>query len=127
MAESLPLPNKPRATPAAKVTANERARQFPSDHYKDGGKLFCRFCEHSLDFVRINTIKEQLVSQKHKRNKDTKEAGSSQPVQHTLTVVTKSKYLREFILDFIKMCTVDDIPLEKAEIMVPFRKLFIFY
>ena len=113
MAERLPLPNEPRATPVTKVTAKERARQFSSDLYEDGGTLFCRFCEHSLDFVRINTIKDHLVSQKHKRNKYKKEVGSSQLVQHTLTVVTKSKYLREeFILDFIKMCTVTDIPLK---------------
>ena len=125
MAERLPLPNKPRAIPVAKVTTKEQARQFSSDFYENGGTLFCRFCEHSLDFVRINTIKDHLVSQKHNRNKDKKEAGSSQPVQHTLT---KSKYLREeCILDFIKMCTVADIPLEKADKMVPFLKLFLFY
>ena len=122
MTERLPLPKKSRATPVAKVTAKERARQFSSDLYEDEGTLFCRFCDHSLDFVRINTIKDHLLLQKHRRNKDKKEAESSPPVQHTSTAVTKSKDLREeFILDFIKMCTVAaDIPLEKVEIMVPF-------
>ena len=52
-----------------------------------------------------------------------KEADSSssgrKPV--TLTILVKSKYLREeFVLDLIKMSTMVDIPLEKEERMRPF-------
>ena len=39
----------------------------------------------------------------------------------TLSTILKSKDLREgFILDYLKMCTVADIPLEKTESMRPF-------
>ena len=57
---------------------------------------------------------------------DLKEAecsGEAGPVQITLRSAIKSKDLREeFILDFIKMCTVADIPLEKTENMMPFLR-----
>ena len=58
--------------------------------------------------------------------KDLKEAESSGvagPVQITLRTAIKSKDLREeFILYFIKMCTVADIPLQKTEKMMPFLR-----
>ena len=130
MAEGLPPPAKKgragRAAPVAKITAKERVKQFPTELYEDSGILFCRFCDHSLDFIRLDTIKDHFKSKKHKMRKDLKEADSSGvagPVQVTLTTVIKSKDLREeFILDFIKMCTVADIPLEKTEKMMPFFK-----
>ena len=58
MAESLPPPAKKRAAPLAKVTAKERVKQFPAELYEDGGVLFCRFCDHSVDFVQLDTIKD---------------------------------------------------------------------
>ena len=128
MAESLPPPAKKRAAPLAKVTAKERVKQFPAELYEDGGVLFCRFCDHSLDFVRLDTIKDHFKSKKHRMRKERKEAESSSdvgpgPVQRTLTTISKSKDLREdFILDFLKMCTIADIPVEKTEKMMPFLR-----
>ena len=128
MAESLPPPAKKRAAPLAKVTAKERVKQFPAELYEDGGVLFCRFCDHSLDFVRLDTIKDHFKSKKHRMRKERKEAESSSdvgpgPVQRTLTTICKSKDLREdFILDFLKMCTIADIPVEKTEKMMPFLR-----
>ena len=36
-----------RCTPLARVTAEDRAKQFKTELYADGGVLFCRFCDHS--------------------------------------------------------------------------------
>lgn len=128
MAERLEPPaKKGKVARATKATAKERVKQFPTELYEDGGVLFCRSCCHSLDFTRIDTIKDHLKSKKHKTRKEEKEAASSSSTgelrQRTLTTVARSKDLREeFILDFLKMCTVADIPLEKTEKMMPFLK-----
>ena len=96
---------KHRASPVARITAKERVKQFPTELYEDGGILFC-FCDHSIDLVRVDTIKDHLKSKKHKQRRDIKEAessGETRPVQVTLTAISKSKDVREeFILDFIK-------------------------
>ena len=115
-----------RAAPVAKIMANERVKQFPMELYEDSGIPSCHFCDHSLDFIRLDTIKDHFKSKKNKMRMDLKEAESSGvagPVQVTLRTAIKSKDLREeFILNFIKMCTVADIPLEKPEKMRPFLR-----
>lgn len=117
-----PAKKSRRSAPVSRVTAEERAKQFSSELYAEGGILFCKFCDHSLDFVRVDTIKDHLKSKKHLRRKDSKEATSSSAAkQLTIKTVIKSKDLREeFVLDFIKMATMADIPLEKVEKMKPF-------
>ena len=85
--------------------------------------MFCKFCDHSVDCIRVDMIKDHLKSKKHLKKKDLKEAGCSGSGirQVSLTTITKSKDLRkEFVLDFIKMSTMADIPLEKVEKMRPF-------
>ena len=84
---------------------------------------FLQICDHSVDYVRVDTIKDHLKSKKHRQRKDLKEAdtSSSGRKQVTLTTLVKSKDLREeFLLHFIKMSTMVDIPLEKVERMRPF-------
>ena len=118
-----PTKKRRRGANAPRVTAEERAKQFSEDLYADGGVLFCKFCDHSVDCIRVDTIKDHLKSKKHLKKKDLKEAGSSGSGirQVSLTTITKSKDLREeFVLDFIKMSTMADIPLEKVEKMRPF-------
>ena len=116
-----------RSAPLTRLTAEERAiEQFPEDLYADGGVLFCRFCEHSVDFTRVDTVKDHLKSKKHcsrreEKRKQQQSGASSSRQQVTPSTVLKSKDLREgFILDYLKMCTVADIPLEKTESMRPF-------
>ena len=112
-----------RTTPVLRVTAEERVKQFPEDLYSDDGILFCKFCDHSIDYVRIDTIKDHMKSKKHTQRKDQKEAGSSATTHHqvTLTSMARSRDLREeFVIDFLKMATMADIPLEKVEKMKPF-------
>ena len=114
---------KTLSAPMARVTAEERVRQFPDGFYVDGEVILCKFCDHSVDYVRVDTIKDHLKSKKHRQRKDLKEAdtSSSGRKQVTLTTLVKSKDLREeFLLDFIKMSTMVDIPLEKVERMRPF-------
>ena len=61
----------------------------------------------------MDTIKDPLKSKKHRQKNDLKEAdtSSSGRKQVALTTLVKSKDLREeFVLDFIKMSTMVDIP-----------------
>ena len=126
MAESIP-PKAKRSAPLTHVTAEERAKQFKDHLYADGGVLFCRFCEHSVDFKRVDTVKDHIKSKKHAAKKLAKEArsstsgGPSTGRQMMLGTVVKSRDLREeFILDYVKMCTLADIPLKKTERSVCF-------
>ena len=74
-------------------------------------------------YVPIDTIKDHLKSKKHASRKEAKlaKAGASSTAscsQHiTLSTVVKSKDARQdFILDFVKMCTVADTQLTRSAI-----------
>ena len=89
--------------------------------------LFCCFCEHSVDFTCDDTVKVYLLSKKHAAKKKARKAKScsseapSTSRQMTLGTVIKSRELRvEFVLDYVKMGIVADIPLEKTDKMRPF-------
>ena len=79
MAEStVPTAKKAkRSAPLSRVTAEEGAKQFKTDFYADGGVHFCRFCEHSVDFTRLDTVKDHLMSKKHGAKKEACNAKSS--------------------------------------------------
>ena len=73
-------------------------------------------------------MKDHLKSKKHATRKQAKESkssstslcGPSTSWQATLGTVLKSKDLREeFVLDYLKMCTLADIPLEKNKQNTP--------
>ena len=125
-----PLPKKARrSTPLVRVTAEDRAKQFKTKLYADDRVLFYRYCDHSFDFTRIDTVKDHLKSKKHTTRKQAKESNSSSTSlcgpstsrQATLGTVLKSKDLREeFVLDYLKMCTLADILLEKTNKIRPF-------
>ena len=57
MAEStMPAAKKTkRSAPLSRVTAKEREKQFKTEFDPDVGVLFCRFCEHSVDFMHVDT------------------------------------------------------------------------
>ena len=58
-----------RSAPAYRVSAEERAKQF-KDLYADSGVLFCSYCDHSVDVVCINTIKDHLKQERRKMNRN---------------------------------------------------------
>ena len=77
------------------VIAEEIAKRFKEGLYPDGGVPFCRFCEHSVDFVRVDTIKDHLKSIKHVSNKESKtsEEGTSSGACRSGRQVTLSTVL----------------------------------
>ena len=91
--------------------------------------LFCKFCAHSVDYTCVDTIKDHQ-SKKHcakkcsispKKPQKGQVAGPSSGRQVTLLSLVKSKDLREeFVLDYIKLCRLADIPLHKTDTMRPF-------
>ena len=80
-----------RITAIGRVNAQERARQYKEDMYADDGVLFCKFCEHSVDFVRVDTIKDHLKSKKHRVRKRLKLA---KPKSHWPVAVGKLRCRR---------------------------------
>ena len=131
MAESIAPPAKKakRNAPLSRLTAQERAKQFSSDFYADGGVLFCCFCDHIVDFTWLDRVKDHLKSKMHTTRKEARKAnskssgsdGPSTSRQTTLGTVVKARELREeFIFDYLKMCTTADIPLDKTEKIRPF-------
>ena len=79
-----------------------------------------------MDFVRVDTIKDHLKSKKHCTRKASKtEASQGSSKQVALSALVKARDLRkEFVLDYIKMCTIADIPLEKTEKVQPFLRKY---
>ena len=119
------------------VSAKCRAEQtfFREDFYESDRLLFCKYCSHSVDYKRIDTIKDHQKSKKHAAHKEKFEnekakaesAGKtiSQPLKQSTVTASFSKQPEhdaheEFILDFIKMCTQTNIPLHKVSKMKPF-------
>ena len=118
-----------RSAPASRVSAEERAKQF-KDLYANGGVLFCSYCDHSVDYVHIDTIKDHLKSKKHCQQRASKQSkaatsGPSTSRQVTLQSAVKSKDLREeFVLNAFGLFTHVDIPLHKVEKMCPFLQKY---
>ncbi len=54
---------------SAKITALDRAKEFGNDFYEDGGIMFCKSCQHSVDYLRRQTALEHLKSTRHKNRK----------------------------------------------------------
>ena len=113
-----------RSAPLYRVSAEELAKEFKTDCYADEWVIFCRCCEHSIDFTRVDTVKDHLKSKKHAAKKEARKAKTSSSNAHstswqmTLGTVVKSRdLLSEFILDYVRMCTVADIPLKKTDKM----------
>ena len=48
------------------IPVKDRAAKFNEDFYKYSKLLFCKFCQHSIDFSRIHTLKLHLELMKHK-------------------------------------------------------------
>jgi hypothetical protein len=119
---------KPRSKPISRVCPEARVRQYPDELYASDGVLFCKYCCHSVDYVRIDTIKDHLRCANHMKNKDKymkSKSVNSAKKQATVLTMYKSRDLRcEFILDFIKLCSLADIPLDKVEKMRPFMKKY---
>ena len=61
--------------------------------------MFCRFCNHSVGFMRVDTVKDHLESKKARVKQRTKNL---------------------FILDYIKICYMSDIQLPRMGKMKPF-------
>ena len=49
-----------RGPPVFQVSVEEHAKQFMEDLFVDSGVLFCRPCEHSTDFSRVDSVKDCL-------------------------------------------------------------------
>ena len=52
-----------KITTVSKICTKARVGQFPDDFYAEDDMLFCKFCLHSIDIFRVDTIKDH-ISQK---------------------------------------------------------------
>ena len=75
--------------------------------------------------MRLDTVKDHMKSKKHLSRRDTKLRQSSSTRQVSLTNMVKAKDQREeFIVNFIKVCTLADIQLENTDKMMPFLQKY---
>ncbi|CAG8798677.1 15258_t:CDS:2, partial [Racocetra persica] len=78
---------------------------YKDDFYADGGKLFCRFCQTTVDH-------------------DQKSNPQKTPVQRAITTFHKPYDEKEqFVLDFIKILAEADIFFEKIQYFQSFLKV----
>ena len=100
------MKKRKRSTPVSRVAAGEQAKQFSDDLYAVQEVLFCRFCSHSLDYTRVDTLKDHLKSKKHLSKKEAHQkqgATGASTSKQTLGTLMKSKHMREnFILDLLE-------------------------
>ncbi|KAI7790722.1 hypothetical protein IRJ41_005008 [Triplophysa rosa] len=102
------------------LNAKFRAEQYPNDFYESGQQLFCKFCQHSIDWTRKTTCDDHLKSKTHMRNKE-KLKGKNLSLQCTIaSTVASSDARREFVEDFVAVCAEADIPYEKMKKLRPF-------
>ena len=81
------------------VAAISRAKQYKDDGmYADSGVMFCKYCSHSIDFTRNDTVRDYTVMQK---------STNTAPKLH-VTLATSSDQHCNFIKDFVCMCTLAD-------------------
>ena len=97
----------------SRLTAIDRAQVFKEDFYAEDGLLFCRFCCHTVDYIRKDTVKDHIRSKKYTQRKEAaSKAASKQVTLPGMSARTESGEARE---RFTVECLVHaDVPLEKA-------------
>ena len=102
------------------LTPQYRAKQFPNDLCVvcvSGELLFCKFCQHSVDWKCKNTCNDPVLSKSHVRNKE-KYNDKSSKVTSLQTCITASTFKssdsrKEFVEDFVAMCAEADTSIEE--------------
>ena len=56
-------------TAVSKICDKAGVEQFPDDFYAEDNILFCKFCLHSVDIFRVDTIIDHIKSEVHMRKK----------------------------------------------------------
>ena len=114
------MPKSAKKLRNSALTPKFRAEQYPNDYYHSGNQLFCRVCQHSIDWKRKDTCDDHLKSKNHIKNHD-KRRNHGTPLQTTIPATISSSDSRtEFIEDFVAVCAESDIPLEKLKKLRPF-------
>ncbi|XP_042261208.1 uncharacterized protein LOC121892296 [Thunnus maccoyii] len=106
---------------STQITARDRVNEFSNDFYADGGVLFCKVRQHSVDYMRRQTVLEHLKSLRHKNRKSSCIVQSrNQTLASCLSKTPSTAEGKEFVLDFTKALLEADIPLEKSPKLAPF-------
>ena len=64
-----PLASSKKLRNSTTLSAKYRADQY-TDFYASGDKLFCKCCQHTVDWTRKNTCDDHIASKSHVRNKE---------------------------------------------------------
>uniref|UniRef100_A0A8C7JQA3 Uncharacterized protein n=1 Tax=Oncorhynchus kisutch TaxID=8019 RepID=A0A8C7JQA3_ONCKI len=109
------------------LTPKFRAEQYPMDYYESGDKLFCEFCQHTIDWTRKNMCDSLLKSEAHVKNREKHRVTRNQTIilpectrPFTPPINPHIKQSTESFLDFVAVCAESDIPLEKLRKLWPF-------
>lgn len=123
-----------------KMTAQLRATKYADYRYDTDSKLmFCKYCNHSIEWTRKQTCDEHINSERHNNKKKAHTSTSSSATGTSRSTITRgrpvlsyqtsietayksSEARNQFVQDFVVACTVADIPLYKAQKLRPFLK-----
>uniref|UniRef100_A0A671VAV9 U1-type domain-containing protein n=1 Tax=Sparus aurata TaxID=8175 RepID=A0A671VAV9_SPAAU len=94
-----------------KISAKDRAKDYPGVLDDSGGKLFCTPCNCVLDHRRKSTLDDHFATAKHSRM--VKAAGEEAKKQLTNTEASTSKMV--ICETWVATCTAINIPLSKSD------------
>ncbi|CAG8845023.1 13069_t:CDS:1, partial [Racocetra persica] len=90
---------------------------YKDDFYADGGKLFCWFCQTTVNHDQKSVIDKHLISSNYQSKKTfalNVQNPQKTPVQRAIITFHKPYDKKEqFVLDFIKILAEADISFEK--------------
>ena len=110
------------------ISAVDRAKEFKEDTYENEGVLFCKFCQHSIEHVRVHTINMHVKLAKHeeKKKKSNEKIKKDNAILQTSIegatskTETSSNIRSEFNKDLLQTLVVSNIPTEKVPLIHPF-------
>jgi hypothetical protein len=101
-----------------RITAKMSAYQYPEDYEALNDTLMCRFCNYEVNYKDISTVRKHLEGRKHI---ELKSKSANIPPSN----IDNFSDTQEMIMEFVKMLTNCNIPLNKVDSMLSFLKKYV--
>uniref|UniRef100_H3ABP5 CGG triplet repeat-binding protein 1 n=1 Tax=Latimeria chalumnae TaxID=7897 RepID=H3ABP5_LATCH len=104
---------------AKNMSASDRVKQYPLGVlHSDGGKLFCTYCNVTVDHYRKSFVDRHLDSSTHRKRKVEIQSTTANDslAKKQKTKSTKSREARNYLnFELTEVCVCANIPLEKLD------------
>jgi len=109
-----------------KVSISTRMNEHPGVFREDGGIMFCKFCDLSIEWKSKSTVDGHCLSKGHIKKKQVYESNEQTKTQYTISTINAAYESRkEVIEDLIEAFSLANIPLEKVNHLLPFFKKYL--